>query len=219
MAEARAKGRGGWEDPAQCRADDLSRMLREHVEKGDPRDVANFCMMLHQRGEAIAASNSVRQEPVGYLFTDDPAVYAMPGSGFHSGKEPPANAINVVPVYDAPPAQAVDDRFPNGLSDAIEYANEMEEAASALYEKVFGHEDDGEDCGTVVMRRVLHHLTEQPAQAVDLGLQLDRYDAGLLGDGGGGDVGWWQDYIRTKLDRAHEFYQDQADSQAEVRRG
>lgn len=54
MAAARAKGRGGWEDPAQCSADDLSRMLRDHVDKGDPRDVANFCMMLHQRGEAIA---------------------------------------------------------------------------------------------------------------------------------------------------------------------
>ncbi len=53
-----------------------------------------------------------------------------------------------------------------------------------------------------------------PTQAVDLGMQLDRYDAGLLGDGGGGDVGWWQDYIRAELDRAHEFYQDQADSQA-----
>ncbi|MDZ5787739.1 hypothetical protein U4I37_15970 [Stenotrophomonas maltophilia] len=56
--------------------------------------------------------------------------------------------------------------------------------------------------------------TAPPAQAVDLGLQLDRYDAGLLGDGGGGDVTWWQDYIRTELDRAHEFYQDQADSRA-----
>ncbi len=55
MADARAKGRGGWEDPAQCSAEDLARMLRDHVEKGDPRDVANFCMMLHQRGEAIAA--------------------------------------------------------------------------------------------------------------------------------------------------------------------
>ncbi|HHA2739632.1 TPA: hypothetical protein ACOFBV_004590 [Stenotrophomonas maltophilia] len=53
---------------------------------------------------------------------------------------------------------------------------------------------------------------QQPAQGVDLGLQLDRYDAGLLGDGGGGDVGWWQDYIRAELDRAHEFYQDQADA-------
>lgn len=55
MADARAKGRGGWEDPAQCSAEDLARMLRDHVEKGDPRDVANFCMMLHQRGEAISA--------------------------------------------------------------------------------------------------------------------------------------------------------------------
>lgn len=36
-----------------------------------------------------------------------------------------------------------------------------------------------------------------------------RYDAGLLGDGGGGDVGWWQDYIRAELERAHEFYSDQ----------
>lgn len=60
MAEARAKGRGGWEDPAQCSADDLTRMLRDHVEKGDPLDVANFCMMLHQRREAIAA-----RQPVG----------------------------------------------------------------------------------------------------------------------------------------------------------
>lgn len=56
-------------------------------------------------------------------------------------------------------------------------------------------------------------LYDSPAaQAVDLGLQLDRYDAGLLGDGGGGDVNWWQDYIRAELDRAHEFYQDQADA-------
>ncbi|MCU1116304.1 hypothetical protein JAK73_00375 [Stenotrophomonas maltophilia] len=75
MAEARAKGRGGWEDPAQCTAEDLSRMLRDHVEKGDPRDVANFCMMLHQRGEAIAArqpvgdcSESTLYEAVGNLL-------------------------------------------------------------------------------------------------------------------------------------------------------
>jgi hypothetical protein len=28
-------------------------MLREHVEKGDPIDVANFCMILYYRGEKI----------------------------------------------------------------------------------------------------------------------------------------------------------------------
>lgn len=38
---------------------------------------------------------------------------------------------------------------------------------------------------------------------------LDAYDAGLLGDYGGGNVEWWQDYIRSELGRAHEFYQSQ----------
>jgi len=51
MAASRAKGRSGWEgmDPAE-----LSRMLRGHVEKGDPRDVANFCMMLWYHSAQIA---------------------------------------------------------------------------------------------------------------------------------------------------------------------
>ncbi|QWY83249.1 hypothetical protein [Rhizobium phage RHph_X2_25] len=39
--------------------------------------------------------------------------------------------------------------------------------------------------------------------------ELDAYDAGSLGDGGGGDVSWWHDYMRAELDRAHEFYNDQ----------
>jgi hypothetical protein len=53
LADARAKGRKGW----QCMGgDDLSRMLREHVEKGDPRDVANFCAFLFCRGESIDAA-------------------------------------------------------------------------------------------------------------------------------------------------------------------
>jgi hypothetical protein len=52
LAAARAKGRGGWYGQ-ECNAQLLSDMLRAHVEKGDPRDVANFCMFLHQRGEVI----------------------------------------------------------------------------------------------------------------------------------------------------------------------
>jgi hypothetical protein len=52
LAAARAKGRGGW-NTDECSAARLSEMLREHVEKGDPVDVANFCMMLQQRGERI----------------------------------------------------------------------------------------------------------------------------------------------------------------------
>lgn len=51
LAQARAKGRGGWE---QCDPVELSLMLREHVEKGDPRDVANFCMFLWSMGKPIS---------------------------------------------------------------------------------------------------------------------------------------------------------------------
>ena len=43
LALSRSKGRSGWE---QMPPVELSAMLHEHVEKGDPLDVANFCMFL-----------------------------------------------------------------------------------------------------------------------------------------------------------------------------
>jgi hypothetical protein len=52
LAAARAEGRSGWNDPAQCTADDLAIDLRKHVNKGDPVDVANVAMFLHARGES-----------------------------------------------------------------------------------------------------------------------------------------------------------------------
>ena len=60
LAQARAKGRHGWHE---CAPADLSAMLRAHVEKGDPRDVANFCMFLWSLGQPISAA-PVAQEPV-----------------------------------------------------------------------------------------------------------------------------------------------------------
>jgi len=59
LAQKRAQGRCGWQDTARCTSAMLSGLLREHVTKGDPVDVANFCMMLHQRGEQINAENEV----------------------------------------------------------------------------------------------------------------------------------------------------------------
>lgn len=53
LGEARSKGRGGWNNKDDCPQQRLSDMLRDHVDKGDPRDVANFCMFLYMRGEAI----------------------------------------------------------------------------------------------------------------------------------------------------------------------
>ncbi|MGN5354358.1 hypothetical protein ACQ4P5_20360 [Ralstonia sp. L16] len=51
LAQAREKGRGGWQG---CDPVELSIMLRAHVEKGDPRDVANFCMFLWNLGKPIS---------------------------------------------------------------------------------------------------------------------------------------------------------------------
>lgn len=53
LAKQRAKGYGGWDTP-ECTQQRLSDMLRAHVDKGDPVDVANFCAFLAARGEGIA---------------------------------------------------------------------------------------------------------------------------------------------------------------------
>ncbi|UBU63559.1 hypothetical protein LDB30_06080 [Acidithiobacillus ferrooxidans] len=50
LAASREKGRGGWQTASAAH---LTFLLLEHLEKGDPVDVANFAMMLHQNGQAI----------------------------------------------------------------------------------------------------------------------------------------------------------------------
>lgn len=50
LAQKRAEGYGGWDDPEQCPVERLAELLHKHVSKGDPIDVANFAMMLHCRG-------------------------------------------------------------------------------------------------------------------------------------------------------------------------
>ncbi|MDS1141765.1 hypothetical protein RE432_15090 [Pusillimonas sp. SM2304] len=62
LALARTKGRSGWQacDPAE-----LSAMLRNHVDKGDPRDVANFCMFLWNKDQPITAPVVAQPQPSG----------------------------------------------------------------------------------------------------------------------------------------------------------
>lgn len=53
LSAARRKGRCGWDDPDQCPIEGLVNGLREHLGKanlGNWADIANFCMMLHERG-------------------------------------------------------------------------------------------------------------------------------------------------------------------------
>lgn len=59
----------------------------------------------------------------------------------------------------------------------------------------------------------------ESALAQQAGADLGRYDAGLLSDFGGGNVEWWQDYIRAELDRAHDYYTSQYASQPAIPEG
>ena len=66
LAKQRAKGYSGWD--TDCTQQRLSNLLRAHVEKGDPVDVANFCAFLSARGEGIATQPAAQQgEPFGYF--------------------------------------------------------------------------------------------------------------------------------------------------------
>lgn len=50
LAKKREKGYHGWET---CKHGDLVQLLINHVDKGDPIDVANFCAFLFARGEQL----------------------------------------------------------------------------------------------------------------------------------------------------------------------
>ncbi len=70
--------------------------------------------------------------------------------------------------------------------------------AEAQLNKVFNDPD-------IALIDSLEHSTE-----------LARYDAGLLNDYGGGDISWWQGYIKELLGKAHkhctEGYRDIRDA-------
>lgn len=53
LAAKREQGYANW-DKTECKNEFLSALLRNHVEKGDPVDVANFCAFLYMRSESIA---------------------------------------------------------------------------------------------------------------------------------------------------------------------
>jgi hypothetical protein len=61
LAKKRGQGYGGWDDPNDCPIGFLVQKLEEHVRKGDVVDIANFCMMLHQRGKLVADLPKVAQ--------------------------------------------------------------------------------------------------------------------------------------------------------------
>ena len=53
LAKARDAGRSGWQDPAWP-VDQIRDALYTHIAKGDPRDVANYCMFLWARDDSTS---------------------------------------------------------------------------------------------------------------------------------------------------------------------
>ncbi|WP_323008497.1 hypothetical protein [Paracoccus sp. (in: a-proteobacteria)] len=60
LAKKRGDGRSGWDRKDECSAEDLTYMLVQHLWKGDPLDVGNLAMMLHQRGERIVLDGEAK---------------------------------------------------------------------------------------------------------------------------------------------------------------
>ena len=79
-------------------------------------------------------------------------------------------------------------------------AETIEEAARDVAKCLNERNGNGLDLRHVAML-VYHAQHTRP--------ELTEYDAGLLNDYGGGNVDWWQDYIRAELGRAYEYYQSQ----------
>lgn len=99
MAASRAKGRGGWSDPAQCSVEYLRQLLYAHLDKGDPVDVANICMMLRHyeastaheyESSAMAAACASRDKVIARLVEalDD----VMKGENWRMGQKFDANS-------------------------------------------------------------------------------------------------------------------------------
>ncbi len=53
LAQCRIRGYGGWDDETQCPKKRLLEMLCREFGKGDPVDLANYAMMLHQRDVTV----------------------------------------------------------------------------------------------------------------------------------------------------------------------
>lgn len=51
MAQARAKGKEGWDDPERCTDKKLEALFLQAYEHGEWVDVANYAMMLWARGQ------------------------------------------------------------------------------------------------------------------------------------------------------------------------
>lgn len=149
------------------------------------------------------------RQPVGEAIGE--IVYSDEGGlqiEFYDGKP-----LAPMKLYGAPPAkqpaQVYLDGLDRALGEAIDQRDRYHEVADDLAAHIarITGVDIGEHSSANCPWQNAIEAAEQykPAQA----MVLERYDAGLLSDVGGGDTAWWLDYLRAELGRAHDHYQHQ----------
>ena len=162
LEKSRDKGRSGWES---CPIEHLIASLKDHISKGDPVDVANFAMMISQRGESIKTpvwtekdKRAGRLPPIGskYLAGGDrrefTCLFHSKGNGtvsvigFNSDDEVSGYQIQYCHPIENPAekAQREEDEFVKSeMKDttlSIEWACIYERGVRAAYRKLKGGE-------------------------------------------------------------------------------
>lgn len=123
---------------------------------------------------------------------------AMNYHGVHVDMDALHTLLNAAEAAIAAPAPA----------DPVQFGPEKRPENMTIYNTVAEWMDHGYSLNhRKTLEAHIASLQAAPAPA-EVG-DLAAYDAGLLSDFGGGNVEWWQDYIRAELGRAHEFYQSQ----------
>jgi hypothetical protein len=92
-----------------------------------------------------------------------------------------------------------------GMDVSIDVSTGEHDSNNRLFGTVtLAQENQGSKHGLIL-------LVQEPTPnfKVSLVQELGEYDANLLNDYGGGNVEWWQDYIRYELGCAYEHYKEQ----------
>ena len=113
LAEKRAQGRSGWD--TDCTQQRLSDLLRQHVEKGDVLDVANFCAFLFARGESVSAAQAQEDVPDMFWDADDTEIFAHEIQDIIDGYGP-GEIVTIECAKRLPNFRAVVTRDGDGLS-------------------------------------------------------------------------------------------------------
>ena len=108
----------------------MSEILKKQLSDAEAagRRIAKQLFEVEKERDALAAKlkELEGQEPVGWTFVDDPAVYAMPGGGYKPGKDRPSNAILCEPRFARPvPAELVNARLVEALLKVARMAEDL----------------------------------------------------------------------------------------------